>query len=55
MLKKNYRDTRHNNFNAHLGMAAINSDSIHMSFILLNYPKKKEKKEKKNKTPVAPF
>lgn len=50
MLKKNYRDTRHNNFNAHLGMAAINSDSIHMSFILLNYPKKngKKRKEKQN-------
>lgn len=28
-------------------MAAINSDSIHMSFILLNYPPKKKKKKKK--------
>lgn len=54
MLKK-ITEIQDNNFNAHLGMAVINSDSIHMSFILLNYPKKMEKKEKKNKTPVAPF
>lgn len=46
MLKK-ITEIQDNNFNAHLGMAAINSDSIHMSFILLNYaelPKKMGKK-----------
>lgn len=48
MLKK-ITEIQDNNFNAHLGMAAINSDSIHMSFILLNYPKKwKKRKEKQN-------
>lgn len=48
MLKK-ITEIQDNNFNAHLGMAAINSDSIHMSFILLNYPKKWKKKKRKTK------